>query len=952
MEGPPSGPPMGYPHGSMPLPPQSSYYPHLPVQVSHQDPNAVPPHMAPEHGGGYPVQPPPPGFSIAPYSTAYFPVTAAASNNTRKKGHRASQACEKCRERKSKCDENRPTCQGCRDQNIECVYRDNIPSKVVDKNMSPIMNEISETLSRWNGNSDDIVSKLVDLGKALADMEKVQKEDVATPLEKMFGMIQRMHERMMPGESRDEETSRRDSPIPDSGMKSESFSTEVAKSFDRMSSHSQVATASPLTSQERPKRQEGQSVDPDGPPVFEDHVTAAHKLLHFWPSINQMINAIAPKTDYVLYGEARGLIHLYGRGEAGRPVPTLPTYGTMLSDGAKREDTADTSESPYLWDDEDDSPQTDFRKAEGFAETQPLDLRDDTVWKLIDLYKTHIHDLHPFIDMPTLKRFLQGFVERHKQCGGGPSSPYATVNGDTNRKKRKRSEPFVNGIAESPAQHSTPNSSQSNSDVSLSAAIVYFALALGRVVEWQDILPGPVPPSAATASIPAARGLFAGSPSAASKPSPTSSWGAPTPSSLDGRGVAQSPGLPFDSPLPPMSHPRGNNVDEIPGLGYYREGCRIIGLHNDSNDIRNAQARLLAGLYKGQLGRIQESWSWISDACRICRYQIKMHKIDGRADPIYPIKTKRGIEENTTLITCWSALQLESDILAELDYPHSAIASYNMRYPCVTGVLEAGRKDLPLNYYNLQLFLRKALNEMHSNVYGKTLPSMKLSQLAKILESNEVNLDSFRITYKWNDAEPPAEDILEARLRAKFYGARYISLRPYLDYVLHAMRAGGAPESCAKDAYGRPRNNEMKLYAAIATRSKDFINERAKRCVESAILSTEAFDRVPGRLIVTSIVGTSHAQFSNMLVLSAAYNSGTQALRDLIPAPRLKALLLRTIRFIGRLRYCSPTAEHDVKILRAIYQYLFDEHMDDAEAKAIHGSFTSDASGAESIVST
>jgi hypothetical protein len=38
--------------------------------------------------------------------------------------------------------------------------------------------------------------------------------------------------------------------------------------------------------------------------------------------------------------------------------------------------------------------------------------------------------------------------------------------------------------------------------------------------------------------------------------------------------------------------------------------------------------------------------------------------------------------------------------------------------------------------------------------------------------------------YSWNDGDPPASDLLNARLRAKYYGAAYIILRPYIRHAL------------------------------------------------------------------------------------------------------------------------------------------------------------------------
>lgn len=63
---------------------------------------------------------------------------------------------------------------------------------------------------------------------------------------------------------------------------------------------------------------------------------------------------------------------------------------------------------------------------------------------------------------------------------------------------------------------------------------------------------------------------------------------------------------------------------------------------------------------------------------------------------------------------------LASDILAEMDYPHSGIASLQdaMPYPQTW----TGEEDLSkvMQSYVNQLYLRKRLNYMHNNIYGKS----------------------------------------------------------------------------------------------------------------------------------------------------------------------------------------------------------------------------------------
>lgn len=74
-------------------------------------------------------------------------------------------------------------------------------------------------------------------------------------------------------------------------------------------------------------------------------------------------------------------------------------------------------------------------------------------------------------------------------------------------------------------------------------------------------------------------------------------------------------------------------------------------------------------------------------------------------------------------------LTLCSDILAELDYPHSGLSAMEGTVNWPNNVLdeEASRKivsetatdlDMINIYYSAQLFLRKHLNQIHTRLYG------------------------------------------------------------------------------------------------------------------------------------------------------------------------------------------------------------------------------------------
>ena len=197
-----------------------------------------------------------------------------------------------------------------------------------------------------------------------------------------------------------------------------------------------------------------------------------------------------------------------------------------------------------------------------------------------------------------------------------------------------------------------------------------------------------------------------------------------------------------------------------------------------------------------------------------------------------------------------------------------------------------------------------------------------LSQVQEMLTGHEAILAGWReslpVGLRWNDDDPPPSEILPARLRAKYWGARYVINRPFLDYALHIMPHvkddTHTVEAAAKDAHGNPRDRaDIHLFKAIQQMGDSEIWQAAKRCIDAAMHSTVAFDGMPDRLIVTNIHGTAHAQFGNMLVLSATMH--THYLKTLVDHGKFKKLLLRTIKFLRRLAPISPTCQADCLIL-------------------------------------
>lgn len=153
---------------------------------------------------------------------------------------------------------------------------------------------------------------------------------------------------------------------------------------------------------------------------------------------------------------------------------------------------------------------------------------------------------------------------------------------------------------------------------------------------------------------------------------------------------------------------------------------------------------------------------------------------------------------------------------------------------------------------------------------------------------------------RWKDTDPPHEDINVARMRAKYYGARYIIHRPLLYWALHhshptengrsasvdsptgsAMSGAKSQQVSPSMAHSQRAINMARLSSDVGPMGRSAptptpaptgsrpalayrdLNPKLRRackvCIDSAILSTEAFDGITGRPVVTNIFGTAHA---------------------------------------------------------------------------------------------
>ena len=136
---------------------------------------------------------------------------------------------------------------------------------------------------------------------------------------------------------------------------------------------------------------------------------------------------------------------------------------------------------------------------------------------------------------------------------------------------------------------------------------------------------------------------------------------------------------------------------------------------------------------------------------------------------------------------------------------------------------------------------------------------------------------------RWEDDDPPPVGINAARLRAKYWGARYVIHRPFLHNVLHPPKSAreatvqstpsARSESDARSPPtpsqpDRPPSQAMPPPRSVSSNHRsppdvidESILEACRNCIHAAFKSTQAFHGIPEnhRPIVTNIFGTAHA---------------------------------------------------------------------------------------------
>lgn len=618
-------------------------------------------------------------------------------------------------------------------------------------------------------------------------------------------------------------------------------------------------------------------------PALNEHRTPAHNLIQQWPSIRTVLDGagIDIREDYVAKSEDRPLLD---------PFAMRPTTGLSLASPLARPYRPKMHRTGSL---PRTQPQSRSHSSEpsasrvgGLKSDGSLDLDRETLESLLASYLVNIHVLHPFLPKHRLRLMFDTFANRFS---GRPSMVDSAADANTffaHPRKRKRS--INEGSIGSYDDESVTLAVSQRERVEF--AIVWLVLALGKICLHKQPLPEVFDGAPDVERILSSQHTPGGQQSREMSSSPFKSMSASNlaewAESFDGYTPSQHSTDAASDDF--RGHPSSfleRNLDAVPGLAHYTKATEVLGTQVDGNTLAHAQMFLLAGLYKGQLARVRESMSWIAKAGQVVRMLLEAEGLHSGnhvslTSDVRKISSTRNKDtyQDSIYLTAWTCLQLESDILAELRFPSSGIPAlelmpYDIPDCGIDPRGQSGSDDAAFShdnvvlFYSAQSFLRTKLNQVHREIYGKLDADHPPPQIQEMLRGHDLILTEWRtklpLGLRWEDSDPPPTNILHARLRAKYWGARYIITRPFLDYVMHIMphiKSARDVESIAKDARGDARDPaEARLLEAIAGMPQSEIWRAAEACVEAAMHSTVAFDGIPNRLIVTNIHGTAHA---------------------------------------------------------------------------------------------
>ncbi|TGZ76521.1 hypothetical protein EX30DRAFT_344831 [Ascodesmis nigricans] len=222
--------------------------------------------------------------------------------------------------------------------------------------------------------------------------------------------------------------------------------------------------------------------------------------------------------------------------------------------------------------------------------------------------------------------------------------------------------------------------------------------------------------------------------------------------------------------------------EDPPGLEFFSVAWGMLPALMTRQTIASAQCMILAAAYLFYLVRPLEAWSWVSAAATRLQLIISIGPPDLLPNP------DRELCERVY----WNAVLFESDLLAEMDLPHSGLVQLEDTVGLPGGFETTSPPPSPeirddLWYFLSEIALRRLLNRVSNLIYSRGTDT-SIPSLAPVVAELEFQLNqwysSLPLPIRFPHTRTPIPNPVQTVLRLRYYACRTIIFRPYILAVL------------------------------------------------------------------------------------------------------------------------------------------------------------------------
>jgi hypothetical protein len=348
---------------------------------------------------------------------------------------------------------------------------------------------------------------------------------------------------------------------------------------------------------------------------------------------------------------------------------------------------------------------------------------------------------------------------------------------------------------------------------------------------------------------------------------------------------------------------------EPPGLPYFAAAWSFLPSVMMRNTVIATQCMVLASAYLFYLVRPLEAWTLLSNV------SMKLQLLFGSPNRIPAQWRKLSVR------VYWNALLFESDLLAELDLPHSGIVNFEELVDLPGGFEEEDEEDGDeaerdkkdqggarkyqsssrlvdshladrhdeLWYFLAEIALRRLLNRVSHIIYQKD-STHTLSSLGPIVSELDFQLsqwyDSLPQPVQFPLTQAPLSNPVQTVLRLRYNACRTIIYRPYILAVFENEQAGADPG----------------------------VKECCRRCLDATLRQLEHITSHREGHLPYLWQGALSMVSQTLLIMGATMSPTLSTL--LPPAQRMDAIIAGVISEVERYAHLAPSLKLSAEIIR------------------------------------